>query len=73
MAASHPYHRFQLPSNAPFELQPSPVKGWGVFATRRIDKGFLILSEEPYCVIRKSADEITDEDIVLAFPPLNPS
>lgn len=44
-----------------------------MLTTRRLGKGSLILSEEPYCVIRKPADEITDEDIVLAFLPLNPS
>ncbi|KAJ5965108.1 uncharacterized protein N7479_004984 [Penicillium vulpinum] len=36
MSANHPYRSLQLPPDAPFELKPSPGKGWGAFATKRI-------------------------------------
>ncbi|KAK0637172.1 hypothetical protein B0T17DRAFT_588093 [Bombardia bombarda] len=70
MALDHPYRQLPMPSNAPFELKPSSGKGWGAFATRRIGRGALILSEEPLFTIRKPHAEITDEDVVRAFQQL---
>ena len=51
-------------------MKPSSGKGWGAFATRRIERGALILSEEPLFIIRKPHAEITDEDVVRAFQQL---
>ncbi|KAL2816625.1 hypothetical protein BDW59DRAFT_166270 [Aspergillus cavernicola] len=66
------YHGFEIPSNAPFELKPSPGKGWGAFATQPIRKGFLILTEKPVFVIKKPHEEITEGDIRSAFARLTP-
>ncbi|KAG0156773.1 hypothetical protein PDIDSM_3954 [Penicillium digitatum] len=73
MSASHPYLRLEVPDEAPFELRPSLGKGWGVFATRRIDRGALILSEKPTFIIRRSHTDITDYHIAMAFQQLSPS
>jgi hypothetical protein len=62
-----------MPSDAPFELKPSPGKGWGAFATRRIERGAMILREKPLFVIRKPHEEITEEDVWAAFQQLIPS
>ncbi|KAK3380344.1 hypothetical protein B0T24DRAFT_190996 [Lasiosphaeria ovina] len=70
MALHHPYRQLPVPSDAPFELKPSSGKGWGAFATRRIERGALILSEEPLFTIRKPHAEITEEDVVRAFQQL---
>lgn len=70
MALDHPYRRLPIPSNAPFELKPSSGRGWGAFATRRIERGALILSEEPLFTIRKPHSEITNEVLVRAFQKL---
>ncbi|CAG8891230.1 unnamed protein product [Penicillium egyptiacum] len=59
------YRRLEAPDEIPFELRPSPGKGWGAFATRRIDRGSLILSEKPTFVIRMSHTEITDYHFLL--------
>lgn len=67
------YHRLQVPSNAPFELKPSPGKGWGAFATRRIERGTLILREKPLFVIQKPEGTITEKDVFTAFQQLTPS
>lgn len=61
-----------MPSSA-FELRPSPGKGWGAFATRRIERGAMILREKPLWIIRKPHEEITDEDIWAAFQQLGPN
>jgi hypothetical protein len=61
-----------VPSDAPFELKPSPGKGWGAFATRRIGRGAMILKEKPLFIIRKSHEEITEEDVWTAFQQLVP-
>ncbi|KGO68388.1 hypothetical protein PITC_070130 [Penicillium italicum] len=66
------YHRLEVPAEVPFELRPSPGKGWGAFATRRIDRGALILSEKPTFIIRRSHTEITDYHIAMAFQQLSP-
>lgn len=62
-----------MPGNAPFELNPSPGKGWGAFATRRIKQGATILREKPLFVIRKPHQQITEEDVRTAFQHLTPS
>ncbi|KAJ5870837.1 hypothetical protein N7455_005778 [Penicillium solitum] len=67
------YHRLAVPAEVPFELRPSPGKGWGAFATKHIDRGSLILSEKPTFIIRKSHTEITDYHVTMAFQKLSPS
>ena len=62
-----------MPNDAPFELKPSPGKGWGAFATRQIERGAMILREKPLFVIRKPHEEITEEDVWAAFVQLAPS
>ncbi len=66
------YHSLQVPSDAPFELRPSLGKGWGAFATRRIERGTLILREKPLFVIRKPHEEITEADVWTRFQQLAP-
>ncbi|KAI1381783.1 hypothetical protein F4677DRAFT_3840 [Hypoxylon crocopeplum] len=73
MSLDHPYRSIRVPSDAPFELRPSPGKGWGAFATRRIERGALILREEPLFVDRKPGAEITRQDASEAFRQLTPS
>ncbi|KAI1496390.1 hypothetical protein F5X99DRAFT_400632 [Biscogniauxia marginata] len=70
MALDHPYSRLPMPNDAPFALRPSPGMGWGAFATGRIDRGALIMSEEPLFTIQKLHAEITEEDVVRAFHQL---
>jgi len=60
------YHQLPIPGNAPFELKPSPEKGWGAYATRRIERGALILSEKPLFIVRKPHAEITNKDVARA-------
>ncbi|KAI2602232.1 hypothetical protein GGR54DRAFT_531612 [Hypoxylon sp. NC1633] len=72
MSLGHPYQGLQVPSDAPFELRPSPGKGWGAFATTRIKQGAIILREKPLFVIPKPHTEITDADISVAFQKLSP-
>lgn len=67
------YLHFQVPSDVSFELKPSPGKGWGAFATRRIGRGSLILSEKPLFVIRRPHTEITDYHVAIAFQRLSAS
>jgi len=62
-----------VPSDAPFELKPSPGKGWCVFATRRIGKGAMILKEKPLFIIRKLHEEIMEENVWIAIQQLAPS
>ncbi|KAF2460037.1 hypothetical protein BDY21DRAFT_316868 [Lineolata rhizophorae] len=73
MSQNHPYRSFEVPSNAPFELKPSPGKGWGAFSTTKIDRGAVILKEKPLFVIRKPHEQITEEDVWTAFQHLAPS
>ncbi len=51
-------------------MRPSSGKGWGAFATRRIERGALILSEGPLFTIRKRHDEITEQDVARAVHQL---
>ena len=62
-----------MPGNAPFELKPSPGKGWGAFATRQIKRGAKIFTEKPLFVIWKPHEWITEDDIRTAFQHLAPS
>lgn len=64
------YLSLHLPPNTPFELKPSPGKGWGAFATRPIPLGALILREAPLFVIPKHHAEITETDILAAVQQL---
>jgi hypothetical protein len=61
-----------VPSDAPFQLKPSFGKGWGVFATRKIKRGGVILREKPLFTIRKSVEEITETDLWMAILQLEP-
>ncbi|KAF4974825.1 hypothetical protein FZEAL_8321 [Fusarium zealandicum] len=72
MSEDHPYLHLQVPTDAPFKLKPSPGKGWGAFATRRIGNGALLLREKPLWVIGKQHTEITEQDIRAAFQGLPP-
>jgi hypothetical protein len=54
-------------SDALFELKPSPKKGRGAFAIRRIKRGAIILKEKPLFDIRKPHKEIIEENIWAAF------
>ncbi|KAI1799958.1 SET domain-containing protein [Daldinia bambusicola] len=73
MSQDHPYRRFHLPRDAPFELRPSsPGKGWGGFATRFIKRGEKILTEKPLFVIPKPSEHITEEDVLAAVARLTP-
>ncbi|KAK0110171.1 hypothetical protein ONS95_002822 [Cadophora gregata] len=73
MSQNHPHRRIQVPSDAPFELKPSPGKGLGVFATRRISEGAMVLKEKPLFIIWKPHEEIREEDIRTAFQQLAPT
>ncbi|KAF2666884.1 SET domain-containing protein [Microthyrium microscopicum] len=53
MDQNHPYKKLRIPKDAPFELRPSPGKGWGVFAIRPIQRGELILKEKPLFVVSR--------------------
>ena len=55
-----------MPSDAPFELRPSPGKGWGAFAKIQIQRGATILREKPH-------ELITEEDVGTAFELLSAS
>lgn len=62
-----------MPRDALFELKPSPGKGWGAFATKRIRRGAVILRERPLFVIRKPHQKITEQDVQTAFQRLAPA
>jgi hypothetical protein len=66
------YLSLHLPPNTPFELKPSPGKGWGAFATRPIPVGALILREAPLFVIPKHHSQITRIDILAEILNLTP-
>ena len=66
------YRKLQLPEDAPFELKPSPGKGWGAFATKRIERGYLILREKALFVIQKHPADITGLDVFRAVMQLSP-
>ncbi|KAJ5963422.1 uncharacterized protein N7479_003298 [Penicillium vulpinum] len=72
MSTGHPYRSLRVPDKVPFELRPSPGKGWGAFATRRIARGSRILSEKPIFIIRRPHTEITDDHVTIAFKKLLP-
>lgn len=60
------------PGDVPFELMPSPGKGWGAFATRKLMPGDLIFEEKPLLVVRKPLRDVTDSDVLselLQLPP----
>lgn len=67
------YRSLHVPTDAPFELNPTPGKVWGAFATRRIQRGAMILREKPLFVIRKPHEEIMEEYVWAAFQQLTPS
>lgn len=59
------YRQLRIPADAPFELKPSPGKGWGGFATRHIKKGSVILREKAlFTIANPNRFDITDEDVL---------
>ncbi|XWX00433.1 hypothetical protein V2A60_008453 [Cordyceps javanica] len=70
MAAKHAYQSLEIPSSAPFELKPSPGKGWGAFATQKIKEGSVILAERPLFIVRKHPEDFTLIDIRSAIQAL---
>ncbi|DAA78821.1 TPA_exp: Uncharacterized protein A8136_2606 [Trichophyton benhamiae CBS 112371] len=72
MPAPHPYTKLKIPENAPFELKPSPGKGWGIFAKRDIKKGDLVLSEKPLFMVKSSTYRTTELAVLAAFQKLKP-
>lgn len=57
----------------PYEVRASPGKGYGVFATRDVSAGTLILADQHVMVIAKEAGKRQDseDDIERAFKQLN--
>jgi hypothetical protein len=66
------YSRLKLPTKSSITLKPSPGRGWGAFATRKIKQGAMILREDPLFIVRKPHQEITEQDIRVAFQRLKP-
>lgn len=65
------YTELVLPADAPFELRPSPGKGWGAFATKAIPAGKIILDEEAlFFITGKPPGDITAQDLTRAFDRL---
>jgi hypothetical protein len=56
----------------PFQLRPSPGRGWGAFATRRLSPGDLIFQERPLVIIKKPFRDIRGIDIEGGFLQLLP-
>ena len=54
-----------------YEIRPAPGKGLGVFATKFIPAGTLILSENALFIIKKPSDFITEQDVVLGYNKLS--
>ncbi|KUL87177.1 hypothetical protein ZTR_05621 [Talaromyces verruculosus] len=74
MSEPHPYRKLKIPDDAPIELKPSPGKGWGVFATRHIKEGDLILKEKATFIISKPAGEnVTENDVGRAWSSIRQS
>lgn len=65
------YLDLPIPKYAPIELRPTPGKGWGVFATRDIKRGSLIMKERAMFIIRKPSDSITEQDVYQAVERLS--
>ncbi|CAG8978357.1 hypothetical protein HYALB_00012492 [Hymenoscyphus albidus] len=55
MPPSHPYKDIPIANDAPFELKPSPEKGWGCFAKTNIAEGSEIYIEEPLLVVPRTS------------------
>ncbi|KAF2670947.1 SET domain-containing protein [Microthyrium microscopicum] len=73
MSQLHPYRKFQIPPNVPFELKPAPGKGWGLFATRNIKRMDTILDEIPLFMIPKRSQDITEMDVANVVHSLSAS
>ncbi|GAM39056.1 hypothetical protein TCE0_034r10284 [Talaromyces pinophilus] len=73
MADDHPYLDLPIPKYAPIELRPTPGKGWGVFATRDIKRGSLIMKERAMFIIQKQSGNITEQDVYEAVERLSDS
>ncbi|CAG8951278.1 hypothetical protein HYFRA_00008027 [Hymenoscyphus fraxineus] len=70
MPPSHPYKDIPIANDAPFELKPSPGKGWGCFAKTNIAEGSLIYREEPLLVVPRRLSQATEADIHAAVNQL---
>ncbi|TWU72887.1 hypothetical protein ED733_004199 [Metarhizium rileyi] len=73
MPPDHPYRHLNLPPDAPFELKPSPGKGWGAFATKAIKNGEVILTESPLFIVPLGSKSIPSdiwETISLTLSPV---
>lgn len=64
------YFDLPIPKDAPIELRPTPGKGWGLFATRDIQRGSLIMKERALFVIQKASENITEQVISNAVKKL---
>ncbi|POS69422.1 hypothetical protein DHEL01_v212184 [Diaporthe helianthi] len=69
----HAYLKINIGPNPPFELRPSPGKGWGAFATRHLAPGDPVFTERPTAVIQKHASLITQTDIFNSMRHLSQS
>ena len=67
------YHSLQNLIDAPFEIRPSPGKGWGAFARKPIGRGSIILAEKPLFIIWKPHELIAEVDVQAAFQKLAPN
>ncbi|KAK3044043.1 hypothetical protein LTS18_002323, partial [Coniosporium uncinatum] len=56
---------------APFELRPSPGKGWACFATRHIPTRSVILSEQALFTISGAPSDITETAIKNGYDKLS--
>lgn len=59
------YLELTLPADAPFELRPTPGKGWGAFATRDIAPDTKVLDEAALFRVKGSIQDISLDDIEL--------
>ncbi|KAK8000896.1 SET domain-containing protein [Apiospora marii] len=72
MEAAHPYRKLKIPEDAPFELKPTPGKGWGMFATRDIEDNEIILQEMPLFTIPElSVPRPLEEEVRLEVEELD--
>jgi SET domain-containing protein len=66
------YLSLRIPHDSPFELKPSPGKGWGAFSTAKIPRGALILEEQPLSITKLDPPEFNEADAITAFQNMSP-
>ena len=54
-----------------FEIRKSPGKGYGMFATKPISQGTLILHEQPLLFVPNCEDDDPDDEVMRAFAKLS--